>query len=226
MSLRSEVRSVSGFTKVRVNGYGKITLLQGDHESLSVEADEEFLEKIVSAVSDGKLTIGFRTEWWDWITSWFDWATVKDKTINYTISMKEIEGIELDGSTSLTAEDLKSSLFELSIRGSAEVNLKGVYCDQLTTFIRGSSKMNLGGTARKHDIKLNGSAKVDAFELETQETNLRISGSGIVELYAVQILDISISGSGQVHYRGNPKISQRIAGSGWVREIKSSQQQE
>jgi Putative auto-transporter adhesin, head GIN domain len=222
MSIKTEVRSVSGFNKVRVRGYGSVFLQQGDRESLIIEADEEVLPKIISEVSEGRLTLGFRTEWWDWITQWFSLASLKDKTINYRMEIKEIEQFSSEGSTSLTAERLQSKAFELSSSGSADVSIKEIDCDQLTTRVSGASKMNLAGSARKHVIQVSGSTNINAEELETQETNLKISGSGMVKLNVVQALNANISGAGEVRYRGQPKVSQQISGSGRIQAIKTS----
>ena len=86
--------------------------------------------------------------------------------------------------------------------------------------------MQLAGATGINDIRLSGSAEIMAFNLETQETNLNISGSGKANLNVMQNLNINISGTGEVSYRGQPKVSQRITGSGRVNQIKSSQQQE
>jgi hypothetical protein len=54
----SETREVSGFTRVDLSGSGEVTVVQGDVESLTVEADENVLPVLTSDVSDSTLKLG------------------------------------------------------------------------------------------------------------------------------------------------------------------------
>ena len=70
------------------------------------------------------------------------------------------------------------------------------------------------------DASISGSGKVLAAELETNRCDVRITGSGDVEINVKDELDANITGSGSVSYRGNPKkVNTHSAGSGKVRKI-------
>ena len=54
----TETRAASGFDRVELNGYGEVILVQGDTESVEVEADENYLPYIETKVSGGTLHLG------------------------------------------------------------------------------------------------------------------------------------------------------------------------
>jgi hypothetical protein len=59
-----------------------------------------------------------------------------------------------------------------------------------------------------------------AADLVTNKCDVRISGSGDVEINVTDELDASISGSGSVLYKGDPKkLNSHSAGSGKVRKM-------
>ena len=66
-----------------------------------------------------------------------------------------------------------------------------------------------------HDIEINGSGDVKAYDLLSDESSIEINGSGDVKVNVSYALEVEINGSGDVYYKGNVKeISSEINGSG------------
>ena len=86
--------------------------------------------------------------------------------------------LAVDGSGDIVAEDLQVERLELAINGSGDVRLAG----NTDTFIAG----------------IDGSGEIDAQGLQAQEVSLGISGAGEAEVCALTILDVSVSGSGDI----------------------------
>jgi hypothetical protein len=86
--------------------------------------------------------------------------------------------------------------------------------------VSGSGKIEIGGTANAVKASISGSGRVLAANLETNTCDVKISGSGDVEINVKEALDASISGSGSVLYKGNPtRLNSHAAGSGKVRKM-------
>ncbi len=67
---------------------------------------------------------------------------------------------------------------------------------------------------------LTGSGKVLAANLETDKCDIRISGSGDVEINVKSELEANISGSGSVSYKGNPNhVNSHASGSGHIHKM-------
>jgi hypothetical protein len=58
-NLIAESREVSGFDGVSHTGIGRVIITQGDHELLTIEADDNLIEYITSEVKNGTLELGF-----------------------------------------------------------------------------------------------------------------------------------------------------------------------
>jgi hypothetical protein len=83
--------------------------------------------------------------------------------------------------------------------------------------LTGSGRIELWGNAETADYSLSASGKIDALELLVADAKASITGSGKIYVYATETLDVTITSSGSLLYRGNPIITTRITGSGSVR---------
>ena len=183
-------------------------LLPGDY-SVVVETDEKFLSHVQTSISGGELSIGPDSV--DCI--------ITPSVLNYHISMPDIQEINIEGSgringqTPIEVDDLK-----IKIDGSGDISLE-LNVDNLESSIDGSGDITLKGDAQKHSIGISGSGSVNAFDLITKETKVRVSGSGDSDVYAIDKLDIDISGSGDVRYKGMAQVIQSVSGSGKVKAV-------
>jgi hypothetical protein len=182
--VKTESRQVSGFTKIDLAGSGEVTIDQGPAESLTIEADDNVLPALTSKVSDSTLRLGTKPR-----------TTVRTRSpIRYRVTVKDLTGVSLSGSGSVTA--------------------KGMQLRTLRADISGSGTINISGSAEKQDIQLSGSGRYEAGELTSQDVTAEISGSGEVVVSVSRTLKVDISGSGRVTYSGDPTLDQDISGSG------------
>lgn len=110
-----------------------------------------------------------------------------------------------------------ASLAGVSIVGSGDVRVDGVDADTFQVAVAGSGDARVAGKAKRLEVNVAGSGDVRAFDLAADDVTVSISGSGSAHVQAVARMSASVSGSGDVRYRGAPKEVQRsIAGSGTV----------
>ncbi len=85
--------------------------------------------------------------------------------------------------------------------------------------IAGSGDVRAKGKTGTVAIRVSGSGDVHLGDLEARDGNVEVSGSGDVEVWASDSLLISVAGSGDVIYRGDPpKVTKSVAGSGSIRK--------
>ena len=78
--------------------------------------------------------------------------------------------------------------------------------------------MKINGTCQNHLLVLRGSGNVDASNMEAQMAEVKSVGSGNVDVSANQSLSVSLAGSGNVVYHGEPaELRKSITGSGLVK---------
>jgi hypothetical protein len=183
-ALGTESRDVGGFSTIELTGSGDLIIAQNGTESLSIEAEDNLLRSMTSDVSNGTLRLG-TTE-----------GVHLDPTlpVTYRVTVKDLAGVEMSGSGSVTAARITTPAMAIDISGSGDVTIDG--------------------TADSQTITISGSGNYSASDLVTRSSTVEISGSGDVTVNARDVLDAAISGSGDATYTGDPRVSQHISGSG------------
>ena len=115
--------------------------------------------------------------------------------------------ISIQGSGDIRGKGIKSPLLSLSVRGSGDIDLNDVNTRQTDVKIAGSGDITLSGKCQVVDLGISGSGDINAAGLLAQKVLVKVSGSGDVSCYATDYLAGSVSGSGDVGYKGNPKIN-------------------
>ncbi len=211
-----EVRSVSSFKEISSGGSFDIKIIKSSKNEVKIEgADADLLAKLETEVKDNDLKIGIKRG--------MDWRSNNSSKVTITVYHTDrLEDLSIAGSGSMEWDgELYSSELEISVAGSGKVCGKIAVSD-LDVSIAGSGKVCLNGAATKQEVSIAGSGDYAAENLKTQETVIKISGSGDAEIYVTKTLEAKISGSGDVHYTtgGNELTSKivKVSGSGKVKK--------
>jgi len=206
----TESFDVSDFSKVSLESQGDIFITQVDDYSLVIETDDNIMQQLTVVVSEDTLVIGKKSQVFQLRPS---------DSIKIMLSMPELEKISVSGAATIkSVNQINSEKLTLSISGAGESNLD-LNVQELNTIISGAAKSILRGKAKVHNIEISGFGEINAFELETEKTDITSSGAGEAELFVTQDLDIQISGAGDIAYKGNPSITQTVSGAGKIRKI-------
>lgn len=184
----TETRDVSGFTQVKLAGFGSLNITQTGTESLTISADEDVLPHLTAEVVDGVLELGSKQR-----------LSLKPlRRIVYTVTVKSLEGIQLSGAGSVHVTDLKTPALHVTISGAGD--------------------MTLIGSAQQQTVRISGAGNYNAREFQTDATEVAITGAGNARVSASQTLTATVSGAGAVTYYGAPQVSQRITGIGSIKQ--------
>ena len=84
----------------------------------------------------------------------------------------------------------------------------------------GSGNFRLRGNVVEAAISSSGSGNIQCFDLYTENCTISKSGSGNTQLTVAKSLKASISGSGNMYYRGTPNtVSCTSVGSGKIKKV-------
>jgi hypothetical protein len=248
-TITTENRTVSGFTKVDMQGIGNLTITQGDTESLTIQADENLLPYITTEVVAGTLEIGIKP----------NISVLPTRSIVYTLTVKSLNSVALSGFGNIDADvlqgtdlavrlsgsgdmhlgaltgerlDLKLTGFgnidvktmdvknpTVELTGSGNLNVTEVAADALSVRIIGFGNATFTGKAVSEDIRITGSGNFTGGDVEASTANVVISGFGNVKVWAKDSLDARITGSGNVEYYDSPKMTQTITGFGKINSL-------
>lgn len=208
-NVTTEERSVGSFKGVRSSGSFDIYVSTGP-QSLKIEAEDNLLPHIESYV-DGDI---LKIETKDGI-----WLRPK-RSIKIYVTAPTFKQIRSSGSGNIIGQNTitDSNKIDVSVSGSADIHLD-LDAPEIETSISGSGNADLKGQTRIFKGEISGSGSIRAVDLKTEETTIRISGSGDATVYASQKLNVRVAGSGDVRYKGNAEVSSNIAGGGKVTKI-------
>jgi len=181
----SEVRQVPEFAQVQLTGSFEVEVEVGPTESVRVEADDNIVPLITTAVVGSTLKItarhGFST----------------NQPVKVQVQVPRLLGVDHSGSGSMRVQGIDSERFVVKLQGSGSVRLAG-RADALVANIEGSGALaaaDLVTTSATVDLAGSGTAEVHASE----QLAVAIAGSGSVR-YAGGPKDITrnIHGSGTI----------------------------
>ena len=204
-------RAVSGFSGVRLSVPGKMELIQGGTESMTIEGATEDLARVETVVEDGVLHIRTQAQWkssWNW-----------NPKFRITVNAKNIDSLAISGSGDIMAKSLKSGSLKLAISGSGDIQIPALEADNAVVAISGSGDVSLAGRTGTMSSNISGSGDLKASKLEARNVTVSIAGAGDVAVWAREVLQVRIAGSGDVRYYGDPSVEKRIMGSGSVKRL-------
>lgn len=200
----TESRNPKDFKGVVFNSLGDIYLIQGSEYSFTIKGPENVVELITSEVEGEVLVIG--------TTACFN--GVYDLSIE--ITAPEFKYINLAGAGSITVVDqLVGDILEMEMFGTGEIEADA-YVDSLYTTITGTGIVSYTGEALKHEVSSSGLFELNSYDLQTNHTNISITGEGDCYVTAMDKLDVLITGKGNVYYKGQPTVDSDIQGTGAV----------
>lgn len=201
-------RSVGDYDGVSLAGWFDVDLVAGKEGEITLEGESNLLDYIETEVKNGKLVIKTENNVNLRPSSW-------NKGIKITVPVESISSVSLSGSGDIVGKTtIKSSDFSTSVAGSGDVSLT-VEAESVEASLAGSGDINLAGHARDFEVSVSGSGDIKAYELEADYVKANISGSADIRVTANESIDARVSGSGDIHYRGNPKkINTKSSGSG------------
>jgi len=194
---------IDSFEKVTFSTSDKLILTQGSPQSVRIEGQANILDLIRTDVRDDHWKIGYTQ------------SVGNHKEVVFYVTVPNLSYVKLSGSGDIIGKNQfnKADDFYAGISGSGNLDLD-VKATNLASRISGSGDINLKGQATHFSMKISGSGDLRAYDLETENTEISISGSGDCEVHSKENLQARINGSGDIYYKGAPRVQSKISGSG------------
>lgn len=204
--VKQEDRQATKFKNIGTSGTFKVYITQGNSHSVKVEAESNLLPYIETKIDGEDLEVRVKK----------GYNIKPTKTINIYVTMAEVKELAASGSGGFYSKgNLKTDKLELAVSGSADADLD-VTSQHMEVAVSGASNVKLKGSATKAEYAISGKADIDAFDFQSDDVEIGISGSGNANVNAQKKLDVGVSGMGNVKYKGNPVIIQSVSGMGKI----------
>ena len=128
-----------------------------------------------------------------------------------------LKGLTISGSGDFVCKDfIQTPIFEININGSGDI--KGKFeVSKFIANIRGSGEIKVAGNTDELRLSISGSGDFEGEKFISNHAEIKINGTGDVDVHVNESLNVQIYGSGDVRYSGKPtNVNHHIFGSGEV----------
>jgi hypothetical protein len=187
-------RNTGSFTGIKVSSGVDVYLKQGDNEAVTVEADENIHEYIITEVKGGVLHV-------------YTEANIRDaEKERVYVTMKEIRSVETSSAGDIVGESpVRSDELRLSASSAGDINLE-VYAREIDLNISSSGDMTLKGETDEMDADLSSAGDLNAYDLRAKEADISVSSAGDADVYVTDKITARASSAGDINYKGDPKF--------------------
>jgi len=205
----TEARIVRDFNAVEFAFIGDLAITQGAEESLTITGDDNIVALIRTTVRDGVLRIDAGA------------ANVGRPVVplRYVLTVRNLDGLSLSGLGNIEMASLEGRNLALSLSGAGSLTIGNLAATDLAVTLSGLGSANLSGEVNKQAVTVSGAGSYYAADLRSQAAAIQISGLGNAEVWAVETLSATISGAGNIQYKGSPQVVQQVNGLGRVTAI-------
>jgi len=205
--LTTQTRDVGGFERVQIDGAGELVIIQGETESLEIQAEDNIIDELTSDVSDGTLVLGYSG-------GFLRNRIIPTERVTYTLSVIDLSEVTINGAADMEIDSIETEMLSLNINGAGQVSIGQIMADNLSVQISGTATLEISGQVTEQSITIDGAGNYEAGDLGTSSTTVDINGLGNATVWAAETLDISIDGGGNLRYYGSPDVTQDINGVG------------
>jgi citrate lyase gamma subunit len=186
-------RKAEYFAGIRVSSGIDVYLKQGNNETISVEADENLHEYILTEVRDGVLHV-------------FTEVNIREaERKRVYVTMKEVNSVRTSSAGDVIGETpIKSDRLELSASSAGDIKLE-VYAKEIEIDISSSGDITLTGEADLLEADLSSAGDLNAYDLKVREADVSVSSAGDADINVSEKITARASSAGDINYQGNPK---------------------
>ncbi len=198
-------RKAGYFEGVKVSTGIDVFLKQGSNESISVEADENLHEYILTEIRGGILNV-------------YTEANIRSaERKRVYVTMKTITSVrtssagDVIGQTPISCDNL-----ELSASSAGNIKLD-VTAKEIEANISSSGNITLAGSADSIEADLSSAGDLNAYDLKTRIAEISVSSAGDADVTVSEKLTARASSAGDINYQGNPKyVDARSSSAGGI----------
>ena len=201
--------SLSPFSGLDLSVAGNLVISQGPVQEVKVTGHSNIIDRITDRVSGDVWTIDLGN------------GSYRNYELNIEVIVPNLEEIALSGSGHIHVNDFTGQYnLDVDLSGSGQIDLHSFYgTENMDIDIKGSGRIKAYKSfpsLRNLDINISGSGGYQGFPVMSDVCDIKISGSGICQVSVRNTLDVTISGSGTVHYKGNPTVTSHTNTAGGI----------
>lgn len=199
----SENRSAkAAFTKIKVSTGLDLYITQGSSNKITVEADENLLDLIITEIKDGVLVIYSEKNIW------------KAKAKKVYVTIENLEKLTATSGADVYAkETINAENIEISATSGADIRI-ALNATSVETNCTSGSDIEISGRSENHISKATSGASIDGYDLQSKNVIVKATSGADINVYASESIDAKATSGGDIDYKGNPKTVNKKSSSG------------
>ncbi|VAW27964.1 hypothetical protein MNBD_BACTEROID07-725 [hydrothermal vent metagenome] len=231
--VEEQTRALKGFSAISSTGSVDVFVKQGDAYSVVVRADGNLLNYVKTEVRNNTLFISVTRNIWRAKTlevhitmktlqkvvmsgsgDFYSNAPFSAQNLQFVLSgsgdvkaalaAKNVQ-IKVRGSGDIEVNGIRGNL-GIDVKGSGDVEASGLQLETCFLNMLGSGDVKLKGRADRLTARALGSGDLEAGGLSAVSVSVSNTGSGDMTIHAIDKLEATLAGSGDLGYTGNPAI--------------------
>lgn len=190
------------FTKIKVSTGLDLYLSQGSSNQVTVKADENLQDIIITEVKGGVLKI------------YSDKSIWRAKARKVYVTVQDLEGITAtSGSDVYTKETLKVNDITISATSGADIRME-IDANSVESSATSGADIEISGIAINHTSRATSGASIEAYQLHSKNVTVKVSSGADINIYASESINAKASSGGDIDYKGSPKLVNKKSSSG------------
>ncbi len=205
-NLVTQTRNVGSFDAVSVGGGFDVEIKIGSPAKVVIEADDNIIDDIESAVKNGQLKISLN-----------DGLSFNDAHMKVYITCNEINRINSSASAKVVVLDEIQSNENIVLKASSGSRISATLNSPATEADASSgAEIVVKGRTKKFEAESSSGATVTASELLSENTTAQASSGASTSVHASVLLNAKASSGGSVNYRGEASAVKKESSGGSI----------
>ncbi|MBK8846564.1 MAG: DUF2807 domain-containing protein [Bacteroidetes bacterium] len=203
-NLEMQKREVGSFCGVSSSSGINVTLKNGKENMVSVTADDNILNLIITEVKDNRLIIKYKNN-----------VNMKQsKACEVIVVMKEVCDLSASSGSKIKSTDTFSgNKIELNTSSGASIKV-GLNANEISCSSSSGSAITLTGTADKMTANVSSNGEIKAGSMTISDVEAEASSGGEIDVNVNRSIVARASSGGEITYSGNPQTVDKKSSSG------------
>jgi len=203
----TEEITIADFKGIETFGDNRVVVSKGAVQKVEVTGHSNIIDRLKRNVASGIWKMELEE------------GNYSNADLSFNIIVPVINSVDLYGSGEVVINEHNSEEnMDVRIYGSGNIELgENEGCNNLDLLIEGTGNIKAFDSfsdLENLEVDIIGSGFYEGFPVISKKCAITIEGSGRAKIYAEDLLNVKIVGSGIVSYKGDPSITMDITGSG------------
>lgn len=190
------------FSSVKVSAGIDLYISEESTNSITIEADENLHENIITEVENGVLKV--------YPKKYIHRAKAKKVFVTAAV----FNSISATSGSSVYSENtLRSKEISFSATSGADINVS-VNSESIETKTTSGSDIKISGNTKNHASSATSGSSIDAFNLKSENVIARATSGANINVYASQKIEGKATSGADIDFKGNPKNVNKKTSSG------------